>query len=683
MKIVFASVQFMTPYSASRRFLALGYVHANAAMDEVIAPRTEMVHGYYDPSIRTAEEIAEEIARERPDLVGFSCYVWNTPDVLRVTKALKRILPKVEIILGGPEVSYHHLRILEKHPEIDWVTVNEGEETFRELVRAKLEGRQEDIRAIAGLAQRVSGVPTSPTPRPFLKELDRLPSPFLTGVLSVCEVRGGANYQTARGCPFVCTFCDYGRNQPYFEFSLERVRAEFEVFKAQGARLLFNTDPTFNYSRKRAEGVLQLAIDIGLEVTHWFEVFPSLVNDDLVELLQRSHHAYVGCGIQTTNPVTMKNIRRVWKPDVIAPVLDKLGGRRNVTMTYEVIMGLPGDSLADYKRSLSWVYDRNPANIQAFILAVLPRTPIEQEIADGKWKVEFDSDIGHEILATDHMSREDVYVGRGITEWHRVLQGVFFRLHAVTRLPAADIIEAWGRRAHAAGYHHRVHDIMSHRIEPELVEALGEIWREYIKDLCATAGIEDLSIVFRDKFRYHMFRRARTWQSTYFSDARDLFFNEPHPELHRVFDAREAALPPSAGDVSDAIPRFGGEVGIAEFSHDMHELFPVTTREGFAKATVRPMQYAFFMTPDTGLGCGIALDAPARRFLELVDGARTVKTIAERLAADFGTSRDHTARLHTYFERIGLFTRPHFLVDPEESKLGWQSAFPEHFQAYR
>ncbi len=682
MKIYFASVQFTTPYTPQRRFLALGYVHANALMDEVIAANAEMVHHYFDPSIRSAEQIAQSIADDAPDLVGFSCYVWNTPDILRVTKVLKQILPKVEIILGGPEVSYHHLHILAKNPEIDWVAVNEGEETFRELVRARLENAPERLPAIKGLGQRIAGKPTSPESRPYLKDLDQLPSPYLTGVLDVCDLRMGVNYQTARGCPFVCTFCDYGRNQPYFEFSLERVRAEFEFFKAHGVRIMMNTDPTFNYSRKRAEAILGLGIELDIKAIHWFEVFPSLVNDDLVELLSRTYSSFVGCGIQSANPRAMKAIRRVWKPDVVAPILDKLVGRRNVLMSYEVIMGLPGDSIADYKNTLSWGYERNPVDLKTFNLAILPRTPLEQEIADGKWKMEYDSDVGHEVLSTDLMSRDDVYVGKGINDWHRILQNSFFRLHRVIPRPAADLIESWGWRVWTAGLHDRIRDLQVHRIDPELVEALGEQWRVYVKALCNEQGVPDVSEQFRDLLRYHFFRRARTWASTFFADVRDIYFNEPYPELHRFFDARGRALPQAAANAERAVPRFGGEVGLATFAYDMHELFPALTVEDFVAVKPRTTEYAFFMTPDTGAGCGILVDAPSKRFIELVDGKRTVAEIGALLAAELGIDAALAARIHTALTNFGVFDQPRFLVDFEEGKVSWQSCFPEHFRAY-
>src|SRR5690606_32302273 len=75
MKVVLASVSFATPYTPQLRFLSLGYLHANAMADEVIAAETEIVHEYFDPSLRDAKAIAAAIAAHRPDVVGFTCYV--------------------------------------------------------------------------------------------------------------------------------------------------------------------------------------------------------------------------------------------------------------------------------------------------------------------------------------------------------------------------------------------------------------------------------------------------------------------------------------------------------------------------------------------------------------------------------------------------------------------------------
>ncbi len=276
-------------------------------------------------------------------------------------------------------------------------------QTFREFMRAKVLGRDQDLPTIAGQAQRKNGKPFLPAPRAYLKELDQIASPYLTGVLEVCPVRGGITYQTARGCPFVCTYCDYGRNQPYFEFSLQRVRAEFEYFKKYDARIMFSTDPTFNYSRKRAEAILGMVIELDLKAMHMFETFPTLINEDLIKLVDQAHLSYMSCGIQTCTPETMRNIRRVWRPEKIQPLLDRLSGKPNVALSYEIIMGLPGDGLEEFKHTMSWTYEREPADLKSFHLAILPRTPLEREV--DKWDIKYDPTVGHEIMSTAFMTQ--------------------------------------------------------------------------------------------------------------------------------------------------------------------------------------------------------------------------------------------------------------------------------------
>ncbi len=679
MKVVLSSVSFATPYTPQLRFLSLGYLHAAALADEVIAAKAEILHQYYDPSLRDAGEIAAAIAEERPDVVGFTCYVWNAPDNLKICAELKRLLPDVVVILGGPEVSYHYSKLLDQHSCIDYIGVGEGEHTFREFLRALVDDKPEDLAKTAGLAQRQNGKPFLPAPRAYEKDLDVLPSPYLTGVLGVCDIRGGVNYQTARGCPFVCTYCDYGRNQPYFEFSMERVRAEFELFKRLQARILFNTDPTFNYSRKRAEGILQLGIELDIEAIHWFEVFPTLVNEDLVELVKDSHMSFIGCGIQTCTPSTMRNIRRVWRPEKVAPVLDKLSYKKNIMLSYEIIMGLPGDDVQSYKDTMSWTYQRQPADIKSFNLAILPRTPLEQEVE--KWGIEYDIDVGHEVLATSSMDRQGVLVGKTINDWHRLLQNVFFRLVKIVDQPAGELIEQWAWVVYDGGFHNHIPDLQVHRIPTELVEGLATLWQKFVADLCEKHQLEDVSVQFKELLRYHFYRRSRTWASAFFADVRDIYFNEPYPELHRVYSAKQADLA-AAEDVpvdDNMVPRLGGNVDQQFFAHDMDDLYPISAVEEYAAVVAKPTDYLFFMTPDTGAGCAIAVDEAARKFVEFVDGKRTMKEIASAMGPELG---DEARRAHATLLRTGLFDRPRFLAEFEEGTVAWQSCFPEVYRAY-
>ena len=679
MKVVLSSVSFATPYTPQLRFLSLGYLHASALADEVVAANADIVHQYYDPSLRSAEQIADAIIAENPDVVGFTCYVWNAPDNFKICKVLKEKRPDLKVILGGPEVSYHYNKLLDQHEYIDYIGVGEGEHTFREFLRALVDGKHEDLTKIAGLAQRQNGKPFLPAPRAYEKDLDVLPSPYLTGVLDVCDIRGGVNYQTARGCPFVCTYCDYGRNQPYFEFSMERVRAEFELFKSMKARILFNTDPTFNYSRKRAEGILQLGIDLNIEAIHWFEVFPTLVNDDLVELVENSYMSFIGCGIQTCTPTTMRNIRRVWRPEKVAPVLDKLSYKKNIMLSYEIIMGLPGDDVQAYKDTMSWTYARQPADIKSFNLAILPRTPLEKEV--DKWDITYDPDVGHEILSTSSMDRQAVLVGKAINDWHRLLQNVFFRLFKIVGEPAGELIEQWAWTVYDGGFHNRIPDLQVHRIPDDLVEGLAELWETFVANLCEKHGVEDVSVQFKELLRYHFYRRSRTWASAFFADVRDIYFNEPYPELHRIYSARQADLVAADELTGDGtqIPKFGGNVDQQFFAFDMDDLYAISEIDEYVGVSKKPTDYLFFMTPDTGAGCAIAVDKASRKFVECIDGKRSVKEIAELMGADLGAD---AARVYETFAAVGLFDRPRFLTEFEEGTVAWQSCFPEVYRAY-
>jgi hypothetical protein len=405
-----------------------------------------------------------------------------------------------------------------------------------------------------------------------------------------------------------------------------------------------------------------------------------LINEDLIELVDNSFHSFVGCGIQTCTPETMRNIRRVWRPEKIAPLLDRLRGKRNVTLSYEIIMGLPGDGLQEFKDTMSWTYDRGPADIKSFNLAILPRTPLEREV--DKWDIKYDSDIGHEILSTKFMSQSDVLIGRTINDWHSMLQSVFARLRETIDKPAADLIEQWGWKVFHAGYHNDLPELKSHRIRPAVIETLANLFHDYVRDLCTEMGVPDMAGQFRDYLRYHLFRRGRTWPSTFFGDVRDVYFYEPYADLHQVYSAEAEDLPERNGSLGMEVPKLGGDIDLQSFAYDMRELYP-TTGADIAKVEARPTEYVFFMRPDTGAGCGIVIDEISKHFLELVDGTASVKEIGEQLALQHGAAAKALApRIYAALEKTGIFTRPHFLTEFEDGVVTWKSSFPEHYRAY-
>ena len=133
------------------------------------------------------------------------------------------------------------------------------------------------------------------------------------------------------------------------------------------------------------------------------------------------------------------------------------------------------------------------------------------------------------------------------------------------------------------------------------------------------------------------------------------------------------------------MPAFGGNVDQQYFQFDQSELYLVSTIDEILAVEPSQTEYLFFMTPDTGAGCGIAVDEYSRKFAELVDGTRTVAQIADAMVSDRATTdkgRALAPRIYETLRRAGLFDRPRFLTEYEEGTIAWQSCFPEVYRAY-
>jgi hypothetical protein len=157
----------------------------------------------------------------------------------------------------------------------------------------------------------------------------------------------------------------------------------------------------------------------------------------------------------------------------------------------------------------------------------------------------------------------------------------------------------------------------------------------------------------------------------------------PYPGLHQFFDVTASKLGDADGVSGSEKPKLGGNVNLQVLGYDMDDLYTVTDAESLAAVAPKETEYAFFMTPDTGAGCGIIVDDGARGFLELANGERTVDEIGERLAEQFGAEVGGSARaLYKALEATGVFSLPMFLTDFEDGKINWQSCFPEVHREY-
>ena len=174
------------------------------------------------------EHLLRLVMAEQADLIAFSCYIWNIEQTLKIISDIKKITPETTIVLGGPEASFGIFDLMHDNPAVDFVIKGEGEETFRSLIVALLQGqttlRQEGLADIDNLFFRDGNDTASgPLSRKQLT-LDSLPSPFEAGLVDFAKPL--IYYETSRGCPFSCAFCLSSVEGAVRSFSLERIKKD-------------------------------------------------------------------------------------------------------------------------------------------------------------------------------------------------------------------------------------------------------------------------------------------------------------------------------------------------------------------------------------------------------------------------------------------------------------------------
>jgi putative methyltransferase len=193
------------------------------------------------------ERVVRRIAS--PDVVGISCYLWNWQYNLALARALRAAFPRCLIVLGGPQVPSRTDGFFTEHPYVDLLVHGEGEIAFAAILRERLSPAPEY--RIAGVTAAGRDGATRHTPGAGrITDLARLPSPYLTGVfdeLMALPYAFHASQETNRGCPYRCTFCDWGSAvfQKVTALCPEQVAEEIEWFGRKRISLLYNCDANF------------------------------------------------------------------------------------------------------------------------------------------------------------------------------------------------------------------------------------------------------------------------------------------------------------------------------------------------------------------------------------------------------------------------------------------------------
>ena len=404
--------------SPGYRSLALGYVRAYAQAD----PRLSGV-AFTTLELDTTVDpwwIAYRVLELEPDVVGFSVVCWNARAVYQAVRLIAAARPETVIVLGGPEVGPIADQVLAQHPAVSAVVRGEGEATFADLLAAHLKGS--DLTRVEGVTARKEGRIVTAPDRRLITELDDIPSPYLTGVLSPAE--GTSYIEGYRGCPHSCAYCyegkGYGRVR---RFSDERVVAEIEaIASAPGVQAFSFIDPVFNLTRERLRWLsdtLAPYAERGVSL-HTVEVdIERLTAEDAV-LLYRAGVRSVETGPQSVGELALATCRRSFDRDAFLRGIAACRAS-GISVECDLIVGLPGDTIDDVLAGIDFVIAADPGIVQLSTLHVLPGTDLWQHAQE--YGLVFDPEPPHEIVATRDLTFSDLrrleVLGRAASELYR------------------------------------------------------------------------------------------------------------------------------------------------------------------------------------------------------------------------------------------------------------------------
>lgn len=356
------------------------------------------------------DRVVKEIIEEKPDVIGFSCYIWNIEFVSQVCSLIKLIEPSISIFAGGPEVSFNPKDFLLKN-SVDFVIEGEGEETFREFIQNILNNDSEDkilynAKNIKGLHSKINNnvyyggireiIDINKIVFPYNKE-DNLENKIVY-------------YEASRGCPFRCKYCLSSVDRKVRFLNVERVKEELQFLIDKKVKLIKFVDRTFNCKPELAKAIWKFIIeqDDQVKTTFHFEISADLLKEDQINLLKACPEGRIQfeVGVQTTNDEILRNINRyVNFKDIKSKVLE-VEKLKNIKQHLDLIAGLPGENLESFINSFNQVYSMKPEEIQLGFLKLLKGSPMIQEAE--KWGMVYSPYPPYEILKTKNVSYEEI-----------------------------------------------------------------------------------------------------------------------------------------------------------------------------------------------------------------------------------------------------------------------------------
>jgi radical SAM superfamily enzyme YgiQ (UPF0313 family) len=334
----------------------------------------------------------------QPDVLAATCYLWNVERTLRVLALLKRDLPGVCVIVGGPEVALRHPLLYRARTPVDLAVVGEGEAVFPSILSAVRRGVTTDLDRVGWRHGRDWRWGTRARPVPPLADL----VPPAGHAINQPDPHGMAYLETNRGCPLHCAFCCYNlRRRGWSSLPPAEVGQRIRILRRRGAREIRLVDPTFNaHPQFDAVVAAMAAANRDRRVVFFVELRAETLTDAQAQRLAAAGVAEAEVGVQSTDAAVLAAIHR---PTSLARVARGIAclRRHGIRPTIDFMYGLPHQGLDDLTRSLDWLARFPDAHPQFLPTLLLPGTELRDRAAELGLKAQ--SLPPYRVLSTDRL----------------------------------------------------------------------------------------------------------------------------------------------------------------------------------------------------------------------------------------------------------------------------------------
>lgn len=349
--------------------------------------------------------IAEELFRKQPDVVLFSCYIWNVEMLRQLCPILKKIMPDCVIGFGGPEVSYESETFLRENPAVDFVMRGEGELVFTKYLEHLDAGNPATLGEIESLTYR-QGEEIFSTPQMHPMDLALLPFPYEDDFSDVQNQI--IYYESSRGCPYHCGYCLSSVENGVRFVPLDKVLPDLQKFLGKNVPQVKFIDRTFNCKKSHAMAIWKYLHEHDNGVTNFhFEITADLIDQETIDFLKtvRKGLFQFEIGVQSTNPQTIRAINRNVDFAALSEIVQQIKDGGNIHQHLDLIAGLPYEDYDSFGCSFNDVYALHPEQLQLGFLKVLKGSMLHQK--QKEFEIVYHDTAPYEVLTTHELPYAD------------------------------------------------------------------------------------------------------------------------------------------------------------------------------------------------------------------------------------------------------------------------------------